>query len=54
MKLVLFGDSITARTEGHDRPILTSRLEDKLRGTNVELPLINRGMTACFASVRSG
>ncbi|TCM87928.1 lysophospholipase L1-like esterase [Paenibacillus sp. BK033] len=32
MKLVLFGDSITARTEGHDRPLLTIKLEDKLSG----------------------
>ncbi|WP_051253095.1 GDSL-type esterase/lipase family protein [Paenibacillus alginolyticus] len=33
MRLVLFGDSITARTEGHDRPLLTIKLEEKLSGT---------------------
>lgn len=41
MRLVLFGDSITARTEGHDRPLLTMKLEDKLRGT---WNIINAGM----------
>jgi len=41
MKLVLFGDSITARREGHDRPLLTIKLEDKLRG-NWEI--INAGV----------
>ncbi|MDQ0874320.1 lysophospholipase L1-like esterase [Paenibacillus sp. V4I3] len=32
MKLVCFGDSITARTEGYDRPLLTLKLKEKLRG----------------------
>jgi lysophospholipase L1-like esterase len=30
MKLVCFGDSITARTEGNDCPILTLKLKEKL------------------------
>lgn len=30
MKLVCFGDSITARTEGHERALLTIKLEEKL------------------------
>jgi lysophospholipase L1-like esterase len=41
MKLVLFGDSITARTEGHDIPLLTIKLEDKLSGN---WNIINAGM----------
>ncbi|MGO4274688.1 hypothetical protein AB4Z22_33440 [Paenibacillus sp. TAF58] len=41
MKLVLFGDSITARTEGHDNPLLTIKLEDKLNGN---WDIINAGM----------
>jgi lysophospholipase L1-like esterase len=41
MKLVLFGDSITARTEGHDRPLLTKKLEDKLCGN---WDIINAGV----------
>ncbi|NQX71699.1 esterase [Paenibacillus alba] len=41
MKLVLFGDSITARTEGHDIPLLTIKLEDKLSGN---WDIINAGM----------
>ncbi|GAV11856.1 GDSL-type esterase/lipase family protein [Paenibacillus sp. NAIST15-1] len=41
MKLVLFGDSITARTEGHERPLISIKLEDKLRG-NWEI--INAGV----------
>ncbi|GAA0596551.1 SGNH/GDSL hydrolase family protein [Virgibacillus siamensis] len=40
-KLVCFGDSITARTEGHREPMLTSKLSSKLNGFTV----INSGVS---------
>lgn len=41
MKLVCFGDSITARTEGHDRSLLTIKLKSKL---SEEWEVINAGV----------
>ncbi|MBA2942594.1 esterase [Paenibacillus sp. CGMCC 1.16610] len=41
MKLVCFGDSITSRTEGYDRPLLTIKLASKL---GEEWEVINAGV----------
>ncbi|MGM0885132.1 MAG: GDSL-type esterase/lipase family protein [Bacillota bacterium] len=41
MKLVCFGDSITSRTEGNDRPLLTIKLKAKL---SEEWEVINAGV----------
>lgn len=41
MKVVCFGDSITVRTEGYDRPLLTIKLEAKLGN---EWEVINAGV----------
>lgn len=41
MKVVCFGDSLTARSEGHDRPLLSIRLEAKL-GSDWEV--VNAGV----------
>jgi len=32
MKLICFGDSLTSRTEGHEQPLLTKKLQRKLGG----------------------
>ncbi|WP_411503080.1 SGNH/GDSL hydrolase family protein [Brevibacillus centrosporus] len=41
MKVVCFGDSLTARTEGHDRPLLSIMLEAKL---GAEWEVVNAGV----------
>lgn len=41
MRLLCFGDSITARTEGHERSLLTIKLKAKLRD---EWEVINAGV----------
>lgn len=41
MKVVCFGDSLTARTEGHNRPLLSILLEQKL---GLEWEVVNAGV----------
>ncbi|MED1796250.1 SGNH/GDSL hydrolase family protein [Brevibacillus nitrificans] len=41
MKVVCFGDSLTARIEGHDRPLLSILLEQKL---GAEWEVVNAGV----------